>query len=71
MECTRVPSEPAALAGIVPQARLPVPVQGEERGMPLDHLAAHMAGQERCDAEARFGELLPAYHDLASNIGLP
>jgi uncharacterized protein YndB with AHSA1/START domain len=57
----------------------------EERGMPLDHLAAygagiqvhvedlaaHLAGQERCDAEARFGELLPAYQDLAANIGLP
>jgi hypothetical protein len=56
----------------------------EERGMPLDHLAAygagiqvhvedlaaHLAGQERCDADARFGELLPAYQDLASNIGL-
>lgn len=55
----------------------------EERGMPLNHLAAygagiqvhvedlaaHLAGRERCDAEARFGELLPAYQDLAANIG--
>lgn len=51
----------------------------EERGMPVDYLAtygagiqihvedlaAHVAGRERCDAEARFGELLPAYQDLA------
>ena len=55
----------------------------EERGMPLDHLAAygagiqvhvedlaaHIAGRERCDAEARWGELLPAYQDLAANVG--
>ena len=53
----------------------------EERGMPLDHLAAygagiqvhvedlaaHLAGRERCDAEARWDELLPAYQDLAAN----
>jgi len=57
----------------------------EERGMPIDHLAAYgagiqvhvedlaayLAGRDRCDAEARFGELLPAYQDLAANIGLP
>jgi uncharacterized protein YndB with AHSA1/START domain len=55
----------------------------EERGMPLDHLAAygagiqvhvedlaaHIAGRERCDAEARWNELLPAYQDLAANTG--
>ena len=55
----------------------------EERGMPLDHLAAygagiqvhvedlaaHLAGRERCDAEARWAELLPAYQDLAANVG--
>ena len=55
----------------------------EERGMPLDHLAAygtgiqvhvedlaaHLAGRERCDADARWGELLPAYQDLAANVG--
>jgi uncharacterized protein YndB with AHSA1/START domain len=55
----------------------------EERGMPLDHLAgygagiqvhvedlaAHLAGRERCDAGARWGELIPAYQDLAANIG--
>jgi hypothetical protein len=55
----------------------------EERGMPLDHLAAygagiqvhvedlaaHIAGRERCDADARWGELLPAYQDLAAEAG--
>jgi uncharacterized protein YndB with AHSA1/START domain len=55
----------------------------EERGMPLDHLAdygagiqvhvedlaAHLAGRERCDIEARWAELLPAYQDLAASSG--
>jgi uncharacterized protein YndB with AHSA1/START domain len=55
----------------------------EERGMPLDHLAgygagiqvhvedlaAHIAGRERGDADARWGEILPAYQDLAANVG--
>ncbi len=54
----------------------------EERGMPLDQLAAygagnqvhvedlvaHLSGRERGDAEARWGELLPAYETLAANI---
>src|ERR1035441_5202288 len=55
----------------------------EERGMPLDllaaygagiqvhveDLAAHLAGRERCDAGARWNELQPAYEDLAANAG--
>jgi uncharacterized protein YndB with AHSA1/START domain len=55
----------------------------EERGMPLEHvaaygagiqvhvedLAAYFAGRERCDAEARWQELIPAYTELAANIG--
>jgi uncharacterized protein YndB with AHSA1/START domain len=55
----------------------------EERGMPLDQLAAygagiqvhvedlaaHLAGRERCDAGVRWGELIPAYRDLAANVG--
>ena len=59
-------------------------VAWEERGMPLEHvagygagiqvhvedLAAHLAGRDRCDAEARFGELFPIYQDLAASIGL-
>jgi len=55
----------------------------EHRGMPLDHLAdygagiqvhvedlaAYLAGRERCDIEARWNELLPAYQDLAASAG--
>ena len=55
----------------------------EERGMPLDHLAAygsgiqvhvedlaaHLAGREHCDAAARWDEILPAYQDLAAKVG--
>ena len=55
----------------------------EERGLPLDllaaygagvqihveDLAAHLAGRERCDADARWNELMPAYRDLAANLG--
>jgi uncharacterized protein YndB with AHSA1/START domain len=51
----------------------------EERGMPenllapygagiqvhVEDLAAHLAGGERCDASARFEELLPDYRALA------
>jgi uncharacterized protein YndB with AHSA1/START domain len=55
----------------------------EERGMPLDlvapygagiqvhveDLGAHLAGRGRCDASARFEELLPAYRALAAGAG--
>lgn len=55
----------------------------EERGMPLDllaaygagiqvhveDLAAYLAGQERCDADARWNELLPAYQHLPTGAG--
>jgi uncharacterized protein YndB with AHSA1/START domain len=55
----------------------------EERGMPVDllsaygagiqvhveDLAAHLAGRERCDADARWDELQPAYDDLAAGVG--
>jgi len=55
----------------------------EERGMPvnllaaygagiqvhIEDLAAHIAGRERCDAEARWKELQPAYEALASKLG--
>jgi uncharacterized protein YndB with AHSA1/START domain len=58
-------------------------VAWEERGMPPEYLAAygagiqvhvedlasHLAGGGRCDAEARFDELLPAYEDLAAAVG--
>ncbi len=55
----------------------------EERGMPVNLLAAygagiqvhvedlasHLAGHERCDADARWTELQPAYEELAANVG--
>jgi uncharacterized protein YndB with AHSA1/START domain len=54
----------------------------EERGMPLDllaaygagvqihveDLAAYLAGRERVEAAARWDELQPAYEDLAANV---
>jgi hypothetical protein len=54
----------------------------EERGMPLDllaaygagvqvhveHLAAYLAGRELGDADARWDELQPAYEDLAAEV---
>ena len=54
----------------------------EERGMPLDllaaygavvqihveDLAAYLAGRDRVDAAARWAELQPAYQDLAANV---
>jgi hypothetical protein len=50
----------------------------EERGMPLEYVAAYgagiqihvedltayLAGRERCDSDARMGELYPAYQTL-------
>lgn len=55
----------------------------EVRGLPLpllaaygagvqthvEDLAAHIAGQERGNADARFDELFPTYQDLAAHIG--
>jgi len=55
----------------------------EERGAPehllaaygagiqvhVEDLGAYLAGRERCDAEARFGELYPAYQQLAADDG--
>lgn len=55
----------------------------EERGMPVDQLAAygagvqvhvedlaaHIAGRERCDMQQRWAELLPAYHALTPTVG--
>jgi len=55
----------------------------DERGLPMDllaaygagvqihveDLAAHIDGRERGDTEARWGELLPAYQDLAADVG--
>jgi uncharacterized protein YndB with AHSA1/START domain len=55
----------------------------EERGMPVnllapygagiqvhvEDLAAYLAGRERGDGEARWNELMPAYRDLAADVG--
>ena len=55
----------------------------EERGMPVslladygagiqvhvEDLAAHIAGQERCDLEIRWQELKPSYEVLATRLG--
>ena len=55
----------------------------EERGLPLDKLAAygagiqihvedlaaHLDGRDHCDADARWDELQPAYEDLAADVG--
>jgi uncharacterized protein YndB with AHSA1/START domain len=35
----------------------------------VEDLAAHLAGRERCDATLRFGELFPAYQELAAGGG--
>jgi len=54
----------------------------EVQGMPLDkiafygagwqihaeNLAAHIAGHERGDTEARWDDLVPPYQELAANI---
>ncbi|HYX76807.1 MAG TPA: SRPBCC domain-containing protein, partial [Gaiellaceae bacterium] len=34
----------------------------------VEDLAAYLAGRERCDAAARFGELFPAYQELAVGV---
>src|SRR5260370_20436697 len=36
---------------------------------PRRNLAAHLAGRERGDAEARWDELVPPYQDLAAKVG--
>lgn len=55
----------------------------EERGMPLDLIAAYgagiqihvedlasfLAGGERCDSMARWNELMPPYQELAAKVG--
>ena len=35
----------------------------------VEDLVAHIAGRERCDSGARWDELMPAYRDLAANVG--
>lgn len=54
----------------------------EDRGVPMDHiaaygagdqihvedLAAYLAGRERCDARSRWQELHPSYQDIAVDV---
>ncbi len=35
----------------------------------VEDLIAHLAGRERCDAGVPWGELQPAYDDLAAKVG--
>jgi hypothetical protein len=35
----------------------------------VEDLAAPLAGRERCDIKARWDEVIPAYQDLAANVG--
>lgn len=35
----------------------------------VEDLAAYLAGRDRCDADARMGELFPAYEELAASGG--
>jgi len=49
-----------------------LPLQTTQPGQTGEHvedLAAHLAGRERCDAGARWHELIPAYQDLAASAG--
>ena len=51
----------------MPVSMLPAYGAGEQ--VHVEDLAAYLAGGERCDAAARFGELFPAYQELAANVG--
>jgi uncharacterized protein YndB with AHSA1/START domain len=46
-----------------------LPAYGAGIQVHVEDLAAHLAGRERCDASARFGELFPAYQELAAGAG--
>jgi hypothetical protein len=43
-----------------------LPAYGAGIQVHVEDLAACLAGGERCDAAARFGELFPGYRELAS-----
>jgi uncharacterized protein YndB with AHSA1/START domain len=45
-----------------------LPAYGAGVQVHVEDLAAHLAGRERCDATARFGELFPAYQELAAKV---
>jgi hypothetical protein len=43
-----------------------LPAYGAGIQVHVEDLASYLAGGERCDANARFEELFPAYRELAS-----
>ena len=45
-----------------------LPAYGAGVQVHVEDLAAHLAGRGRCDAAVRFGELFPAYQELAATI---
>jgi uncharacterized protein YndB with AHSA1/START domain len=47
----------------------PIAFYGTGWQIHVENLAAHLAGRQRADAESRWGELVPAYQALASEIG--
>jgi hypothetical protein len=59
------------LARLVPEACMAAVSSAYGAGIQVhvEDLAAHLAGRERCDADARWDELQPAYEDLAANVG--
>jgi uncharacterized protein YndB with AHSA1/START domain len=77
-----VPPYDAAIEAILTPDRDGTVLVVEARGMPLDKiafygagwqihaesLAGHIAGRERGDTEARWGELVPPYQELAATI---
>jgi len=46
-----------------------LPAYGAGLQIHVEDLAAHLGGRERCDAQARFGELFPAYQELDAKQG--
>ncbi len=46
-----------------------VPAYGAGIQVHVEDLAAYLSGRERCDAEARFDELFPAYQALPADGG--
>lgn len=56
VEVTGLPLEPLAFFGVGWQIH-------------LENLGAYLAGRERGDTEARWDQLIPAYQDLAAELG--
>lgn len=80
---TRSPGEPDCVIEVTLSADVGrTTVVFEDRGLPLEQIAAygagdqvlvedfaaHLAGEDRCDARARWQELHPAYQDRAARL---